>query len=517
MPKDAAFIQLESGEDANSLRDRLQFYRGQAVLIVWPEEGTALSRKLDLVLVQREAMRRAIRLAFVTHDAQIIQHAQELDISTFETIGASERERWKRGRTKVFTNRDQKPKGDIEPEDLMPIASRVRAPSRMPMPSILRILIVGFVIAALASVAYIVLPGATISLTLAKRDVVGEVMITASPAIQGINVEGARIPARYILVEVIQSGTYPSTGRLEGEDSNATGTVTIVNQTDTPRTIRSGTVVSTADATPVQFQLLEDALLAGGQNQSVEVRVEALPEFAGAIGNVGAARITNISGDFASSITVTNLLPLSGGQSRTLPVVTDSDRTRLRAALLQQIQSQAQLELDQQLGDGEFYIDESISITPESDRSDWQVYSAETGAIAAEVSLELRAVVRALVVNQRDAERIAFGALSRNIPRGRSLDISTLNYERGPIESLAENGEVTFRMFADGLISGDVDAAALQTFLAGKSIDDARLYLNSTLELAPDTAPVIVVNPRFNDQLPILPVRITLIIQDAQP
>lgn len=517
MPKDAAFIQLESGEDANSLRDRLQFYRGQAVLVVWPEEGTALNRKLDLVLVQREAMRRAIRLAFVTHDPQVIEHARDLDISTFETIGASERGRWKRGRTKVFANRDQKPKGEAEPEDLMPVASRVRAPSRVPMSSILRLLIIGIVVAVLLGVAYIVLPGATITVTLAKRDVVGDAMITASPSIQQINVEGERIPARYILVEVVQTGTYPATGRLDGEDTRATGTVTIVNRTETPRSIPAGTVVSTADASPVRFRLLNDAQLAGGPSQSVEVRVEALPEFSGDIANVGAARITAIEGDFADSVTVTNLLPLSGGQSRTLPVVTESDRTRLRAALLQQIQAQAQLELDQLLGDGEFYIDESISITPESDRDDWQVYSAETGEIAAEVSLELRAVVRALVVNQRDAERVAFAALSRNIPRGRSLDISTLNYERGPIETMAENGEVTFRMFADGLISGDVDVNAIQTFLAGRSIEDARLYLNSTLELAPGTEPVIIVNPTFNDNLPLLPVRITLIVQDALP
>ena len=517
MPRDAAFIQLESGEDANSLRDRLQFYRGQAVLIVWPEEGTALNRKLDLVLVQREAMRRAIRLALVTHDAQVIEHARDLDISTFETIGASERGRWKRGRTKVFANRDQKPKGEAEPEELMPVASRVRAPVRVPMPSILRLFIVGLVIAVLLGVAYIALPGATVTVTLAKRDVVGDAMITASPAIQQINVEGARIPARYILVEVEQTGTYPASGRLDGEDTRSTGTVTIVNRTDNAISIPSGTMVSTADAEPVRFRLLDDAQLAGGQNQSVEVRVEALPEFSGEIANVGAARITAIEGDFADSVTVTNLLPLSGGQNRTLPVVTDSDRTRLRAALLQQIQAQAQLELDQLLGDGEFYIDESISITPESDRADWQVYSADAGEIAAEVSLELRAVVQAMVVNQRDAERIAFAALSRNIPRGRSLDISTLSYERGPIESISENGEVTFRMFADGLISGNVDTNAIQTFLAGRSIDDARLYLNSTLELASGTEPAIVVNPKFNENLPLLPVRITLIVQDAQP
>lgn len=517
MPRDATFIQLEPNEDANSVRDRLQFYRGQAVLIIWPEDGTALTRKLDLVLVQREAMRRAIRLAFVTHDPQVIEHARDLDISTFETIGASERGRWKRGRGKVFANRGQKPKGEPDPDDLKDVASRVKAAPRMPMPMLLRLIIVGVVIAVLLVVAYIALPGATITVTLAKRTVAADVMIVASPSTQTTDVEAARVPARYVVVEVVQRGTYPATGRLDGEDTRATGSVTIVNRTNTPRDIPAGTIVGTADATPVRFALLNSAQLPGGENMSVEVRVEALPEFAGEIGNVGAARITTIDVPFASEISVTNLLPLSGGQVRTLQVVAQADVDRLRAAVRQQIQAQAQAEIETMLASGEFYIDESIAITPESNRADWQVYSARVGDIASEVTLEQRAIVQALVVNQRDAERVAFAALSQNIPRGRSLDIDTLQYERGAIESISESGDIRFRMYADGVITGDIDSAAIKQFLAGRAIEDARVYLRSTLELAPGTEPEIVVSPRFNDALPVLPVRITLVVQDAQP
>ena len=75
MPQKPEFVQLEPGEDVASVRDRLTFLRGQHVLLIWPENGTALNRKLDLVLVQREAMRLAIRLALITHDPDVIQHA----------------------------------------------------------------------------------------------------------------------------------------------------------------------------------------------------------------------------------------------------------------------------------------------------------------------------------------------------------------------------------------------------------------------------------------------------------
>jgi hypothetical protein len=516
MPRDVSFVQLESGEDATSVRDRLSFLRGQNVLIIWPEEGTAIHRKLDLVLIQREAMRRAIRMAFVTHDPQVIQHAIDLDISTFETIGASERGRWKRGRGKVFANRNQKPKDELEPEDLMHVASRLRAPRRLPLPNAARLFVVFVVLVILGGVGYIVLPGATITLTIAKLPLNADVLITAYAGAPNIDTSAALIPARVQLVQVTQTGTRQTTGSLDQPPTLASGTVTFVNRSDEAITIPLGTLVSTADGIPVRFSTLTDATLNAGAGQSAEVSVQALQEFSGEIGNVGALKITAIETEWSDRVTVSNLLPLSGGQTRSLPVVSQTDLDRLRSAVRQQIQAQAQAELQTLLGMGEFIIDESISITPDSDRADWQIYSAEVGTVAREITLEMRAVVQALIVNQRDAEQVGFASLSRQIPRGRTLDIATLYYQRGPIESIAPD-QITFRLFADGLVSGQVDIATLREILAGRPIDDARLYISSVYQLAPGTQPEIVVNPNFEGTLPRLPVRITIQVQEVTP
>lgn len=516
MPRDVAFVQLEAGEDATSVRDRLSFLRGQNVLIIWPEDGTALNRKLDLVLIQREAMRRAIRMAFVTHDPQILQHALDLDISTFETIGASERGRWKRGRGKVFANRNQKPRDEPEHEDLMPIASRIRAPRRLPLPNAARLFVIVVVLAILGGVGFVVLPGATITLTVAKLPLNADVLITAYAGAAGIDASAAIIPARIQLVQVTQTGTRQTTGSLDQSPTLASGTVTFVNRSDEVITIPTGTLVSTADGTPVRFSTLTDATLNAGAGQSAEVSVQALPDYAGEIGNVGALKITAVESVWADRVTVSNLLPLSGGQTRSLPVVSQTDLDRLRSAVRQQIQAQAQAELQTLLGVGEFIIDESIAITADSDRSDWQTYSAEVGAVASEVTLEMRAVVQALIVNQRDAEQVGFAALSRQIPRGRTLDLSTLSYQRGPIESIAPD-QITFRLFADGLVSGQVDTTTLREILAGRPIEDARLYISSVYQLAVGTQPEITVNPNFEGTLPRLPVRITVVVQEAAP
>ncbi len=516
MPRDVSFIQLEPGEDATSVRDRLSFLRGQNVLIIWPEDGTAINRRLDLVLIQREAMRRAIRMAFVTHDPQVIQHAIDLDISTFETIGASERGRWKRGRGKVFANRNQKPKDAPEHEDLMEVASRVRAPRRIPLPNAARVLVVLLVLAIIGGVGYVVLPGATITLTVAKLPLNGDVLITAYAGAPGIDTAAALIPARVQLVQITQTGTRQTSGTLDQSPTLASGTVTFVNRSEESITIPAGTLVSTADGAPVRFSTLTDAILNTGAGQSAEVSVQALAEYSGEMGNVSALKITAIETEWSERVTVSNLLPISGGQTRSLPIVSQTDLDRLRSAVRQQIQAQAQAEFQTLLGPGEFIIDESISITPDSDRSDWQTYSAEVGAVASEVTLEMRAVVQALVVNQRNAEQVGFAALSRQIPRGRTLDLASLNYQRGPIESLAPD-QITFRLFANGLVSGQVDTAVLRDVLAGRPIEDARLYISSIYELAPGTQPEIVVSPNFEGTLPRLPVRITIRVQEATP
>ena len=58
-------IQLEAADTVVAVRERLARLRGRRVLLVWPADGALFRRKLDLVLIQREAYRRAIQLALV--------------------------------------------------------------------------------------------------------------------------------------------------------------------------------------------------------------------------------------------------------------------------------------------------------------------------------------------------------------------------------------------------------------------------------------------------------------------
>jgi hypothetical protein len=509
MPRNVDFVQIEAGEDAASVRDRLSFLRGKSVLLIWPEDGTALTRKLDLVLVQREAMRRAIRLALVTHDAQVIRNANELNISTFETIGASQRGRWKRGRTKVFANRWQKPEGERDPGDLMEVASRVRAPVKLPVPSLLRVILLFAVLGALAAVGYFLLPSATVVIRVERIVVASDSVISASPDAQSVDVENGVIPARLQPVEIQETGTRETSGTQDLADTFATGTVTFINRSNNTIQIPAGTVVQTTTGVPVRFLTTSPASLGAGADQRAEVTIEAAADSSGAAGNVDSGLINAVIAEWAADVTVTNLIPTTGGEDRMLPVVTDVDVERLRGAVRQQLFARALSELQRVVTQPEFVIEETLRIREE--RADWTQFSANVGEFAESLTLNMRAVVDAVVVNIRFGERVAFANLSRAL-QGRAIDPATIEYQRTGVTDIAEDGSVMFGMTATATVAPQIDTSALAQRIAGLSVTEARAVIASMASLA-SPAEITVESPWDSSRLPPLPLRITVRVE----
>jgi hypothetical protein len=460
-------------------------------------------------------MRRAIRLALVTHDPQVIAHARELDISTFETIGSSQRGRWKRGRGKVFANRFQKPKDEPEPEELMPVASRVRVAPRVRIPGFARLLIVIVLLLAAGAVVVIAIPTATVTLQAATAPLSASAVITTSLDAPDVDLDNAIIPARRLQVEIRETGERATTGRIDQPDSRATGLVTFINLTGETLDIPAGTIVSTSVGEAARFRTNIAVVLPGGVDQRVEVPIEALASATGPTGNVEAGQINRVEASWAANVNVVNLAATSGGEDRALPSVAERDRDLLLAAVRQQLQSRARAEMEAQISPTEFVIEETVRIVTE--RPDWTEYSAQVGDPSATLTLRMRAVVEALVVDERQGQRVVFANLSKLIPRGRVLDPASIVYTRGPVTATSETGDVTFSMEGSAIISGQINAGALQERLAGRSLDDALLLLSNTVDIAPGSTPQIVLSPDWFGRMPLLPVRITVRVTEGSP
>ncbi|MCA9908299.1 MAG: hypothetical protein KC519_06580 [Anaerolineae bacterium] len=518
MPTKPDYVQLESGDDAAAVRDRLTFLRGRRVLLVWPEAGTALNRKLDLVLVQREAARLSIRLAIVTHDADVERYARELNISVFETIGESERKRWKRARGSLFADRARKPDEEPSADELMPVASRVRSEALLPARTRpwVQIVTLLLIVAVIAAATYIIMPSATIRITPAQErlEVQAPIVADPNPTVTTVDVDAGLIPALIVQVPLEDTATTQTTGQREIEDSRAGGTIVFINQTDSPIDIPAGTVVATSAGTPIMFQTTDTALLAGGVGLQVEAPVEALPEYAGSAGNVDEGLINTVTGDLADRVSVRNISPTAGGEDRILRTVTQADQERLLFTLRQQMQARACDEMTNRVSATQTVLCDTVRIIEE--RGDLTTFSAQPGDVADELSLSMRLVVEATAIEQLNGQQIALARLSAQIPRGRILLPETLEYESSGV-SIDSTGRVGFVMTAQGTVIAQIDPDVLRDRLVGRSVADAQAYLTTELDLQPDTVPEIAVTPDWLPNLPLLAARIRIILETLGP
>jgi hypothetical protein len=514
------FVQLEPADDAGTVRDRLAFLRGRRVALVWPEEGTALPRKLDLVLIQRAALRENIRLALVTHDPRVLRHAAELNISAFETLKDAERRRWKRGRSRAFASRVKRPAGEADPEALMPYATRLRpdapqSPVRRALSVVGRLAVVLVLVALVAGVALLVLPGATVTLLPASDFLRTSAIITADPDLPAtaIDVEQGLIPATTFRAEIVERGTVPTSGAQTLSAAPARGTVVFINRTDDVVDIPAGTLVSTSAGTPSVFQTLSAVSVPAGVDEQVEAAIEAIPESIGEAGNVEAGLINSVVGELAESVSVRNLAPTFGGETTRIYTVTEADREAAVAVLRQQLQNRAFNELPARASASQFIIPDSIRIAEE--RSDWMTFDHAVGEQAESLTLTMRAIVAATAVDEELARQVAYARLAGEVPRGRNLLPNTVLYERGLMESLDAAGRATFTVTASGMAQAAIDEGALRGRLAGLPLDEAAAYIGRELDLQPGSTPTLRILPDWFERMPLLAPRIQIVNERA--
>src|SRR5512143_406146 len=270
-------IQLEPYDDVVSVRDRLSFVNTERVLLVWPHRGQILQRKLDLVLIQREAARRGTRLALVTESPDVLENAADLNISTFSSVAASQQAVWKHPLNKVFVDRSDRPTDAPDPYELMLTASRLKklTPAQRQAQRIIRGVVVTVLALVILGSLYIAVPGADVVLTPAQSQINTTVRLIADPSATTVDVETGRIPATLMIVDIQTQASIPTTGSADVPNSLASGSVTFTNQTGAPVFIPAGTVVTSVGTDPARFRTTEDLTVDGGVGQTADTTIEA--------------------------------------------------------------------------------------------------------------------------------------------------------------------------------------------------------------------------------------------------
>ncbi|MCC7446923.1 MAG: hypothetical protein IT324_05865 [Anaerolineae bacterium] len=508
-------IRLEPYDDVISIRDRLAFVNTERVVLVWPAKGAILRRKLDLVLIQREAARCGMRLALVTTDPDVIDNAYDLNISTFASVSASQQAAWKRPLNKVFVDRSDRPDNAPDPYELRLAASRLQSltPQQRRVRYMVRALTGTVLIVVLTAVALLLGPSAEVTLTPAQAQISTTVRLTADSTVSRVDVENGRIPAALMVIEVQTQASIPTTGSADVPNTLANGTVIFTNQTGTPVFIPSGTVVSTSIGQPVQFRTVNDATVEGGVGKTAEVTIEALQSSGGPAGNIEANLIINIEGPLSDAVSVRNPQPTRGGSIRQQALVTRADYDNLLVLTREKIRQTSLAEFSPKLTGTQFIAPDSIKIVEE--RPEWVAYNAFIGDPADALTLTLRAKVQALVIDEQLARQAALASLAARVPNGQQIIPDSVIFTRGPIQPTDPKGQVGFLMSASANVAVAVNVDRVRQRLAGVSISDAQAILEREWLLDPRRPPQIAVWPAIFGRLPLLPVRINVRVQES--
>ena len=511
MNEDSETLRLDHADNVASIRERLARMRGVRVLLILPEDGALFRRKLDLVLVQREAHLRAIQLALVSRDPRVLGNAQELNISCFDSLADSQSARWKRGRHKVFLPRHHKPDPNAQPEDLRLIASRIdtreRRHSRWWL-FIERAAVLAILFSVVGTVIYVIAPSAVVEVTLRQETLTAEIEIVADVDAAALDIGGAIMPAQRVQALAEARASVPASGLRNIGDISATGFVTFTNRTGEPVVIPANTVLSTSAGEPVLFRTIAEAAAPAGSENHAEAPVVALERFSGNVGNVAAGMINTVVGPLADDITVINLAPTAGGEARTVRVVDANDLALLRERARARLLTAAYELISVDLSNAQVIVIDSLRI--EDEHKDWTDFSAEVGDVANEVTVTMRASVTAVVLDESLSRQIATSRLRDLTPSGAAILSDTIRYGRGPVSWQPARNQARFVARAKGSAVARVETSQLREQLAGLSLGDAAKLIESQVEVAGGVTTKIDLFPSSLGRMPSLPIRISL-------
>jgi hypothetical protein len=361
------------------------------------------------------------------------------------------------------------------------------------------LLVLAFLGVAGGAAAYLLLPSASIVLTIRSAPLAPvEFVVTADPAATAPDPAAAVVPATRLEIPLTASGTFKSTGKRV-ESAKATGEVRWTNCDPTlSYTIPAGTVVRTPSG--VGFATAEAVFLPVAPPTSTpgkyvcQIRTVGIVAVGdGSAGNVGVGAITVVPGKYNNVvISVRNPVATTGGIRTEIPKVIQKDVTAALAALGTQLDAQlvAGAATPAGLPAGSTAFPETATrgtATPTLD---------PTTLVDQEVAqFDLGVTATGTIVTVDQAPILALGEarLAAAVPADRDMIAGSAVVTVGP--GTVDAQRVRFGVTARAESAPRVDESALRTQLKGRSPTEARAILaaygDATVTLWPSWATTI--------------------------
>lgn len=491
-------ITLESHDDLISVRDRLSWAKTPRILLVWPKYENVSLRFLDLKVLQRHANSLGAQLGLVTRRMNVRRDAEALGIPVFESSGAAQRNPWpdrvvKRRRVTRPPRRDLRALGAAS----KPVEAKWR--------SALALRAVAFAAGVLAvlTLASLFVPRA--ALTLYPESQVQQVVIPviAGPDIPSVSITG-NIPARALTVEVNAEQTVPVSDKISTPQGKAQGVARFTNLTQGEVIIPAGTVVYAAGDSPVRFVTLHATRLPAGLDEFVDMPIEAV--LPGAEGNVEAGTIRGIEGVLGLSASVTNAEPTTGGSNLQAIGPSEAHRTRLRAAVVENLQRAAENQMRARIETDDWFLPDTLVVSQVLEES----YDPPAGRAGETLTLRMHVEFSAQYISAQDLRQLALTTLNASM-------LSNYTASELPVLTPLANvvtdteGATHFDLQATRTLLRKIDLAEVNNLVRGQRLEAARQALGANLSLRKPAE--IELKPSWWPWMPLIPFRISVVME----
>ena len=491
-------IQLAPEDDAASIRAKIDSAELSYLVLVVPRSCIALETERGVRMLRRAADDAGAQVAVVAHEEDMRDRAEQFGMPSFNSIAQAQRTHWR-----------MRP---LEPDGVQGILNPP-PPEQASRGAInltelvkrwwgtLVVIVAACMLLCIVSTLFVPAANVRIIPSSVALSMTTDVLLDASlsQVSTGLNA----IPGRRILKEISGSGQLKTTTTENLPDARASGTVVFTNLTSEEVTIPPNTVLKTSTGVPVRFTTVTTATVPAGVNSRVEAQITAADP--GPSGNVKELAINSIEGSLNLQVRVINLQPTVSGTVHPVRVVTENDEKKLQAQVMQQLTQLGMAELEKGLGPTEFIAPDSVQINPDS-----IVFDHVVDDPADVLNLRITATAFGMGVDRNNLLSIARTALQKQVQPGYTLLPNGVQVDAQPGGKY--NGVLLKMPYrALGYTTPQIDTGKVANALQGKSIDDAKAYLSSAINLA--QPPEINVTPPGWFRMPWFAFRIAVFVE----
>lgn len=369
----------------------------------------------------------------------------------------------------------------------------------IPKTPFFNLIIIGGIIGILGilSAAILLLPKAEVKIFVEPRILEKDTQVTADPKIKEVNEEAKIIPGQLVDTEVSGSSKDLATGKKQIGES-AKGTIIIRNKTDASVSLSKGTILTSPSSLKFSLDLsVNVASKSADDGTWGKATATVTAQTIGADGNLPSGVDLTVVGLGTDKIIAKSEGNFSGGTSKEVTVVSDSDQKRLLASLASDLRRQAQQKLQEKLPDKKI-LQEALSeeILKKS-------YSKNINDQANEFSLNLTIKFKGIAFEDKDLKLIVSKLVTTQVPEGFELNLSETETQ-ADVSKLEKDGRLIFLARFKAKLIPKIDIPSLKNKIKGKTPDQVVEILKNTDNVLGSEIKIMPSLPKPLQRIPLL-------------